>query len=259
MNFIMITASMSTLDSTFTSASKLVSLEFCGWLKIEGDNRQYRGPLRPQDLDNIGQTHITIARVTMAVLAIISTAFLGIEGDVMQATTAAGTCVMGIGAPIWFMTIWAVKTESKRGWRQSPLAFIVPTIVGFAFGLSYWANGRDKGGWTYDLLVGSSDEQASFYYSRFLGVNLLGHGVCIALFFFFFAFHQLLGKLGIEFFPEVEAETDKQTVIGTKGDATDLPLVAESKEVAQLEPNADVVQTAESKSCAEPQPIAVAI
>lgn len=214
MNFIMITASMSTLDSTFTSASKLVSLEFCGWLNLEGDRREYGGPLRPQDLDHIGQTHITIARVTMAFLATIGTVFLGIEGDVMQATTAAGTCVMGIGAPIWFMTIWKVQTETQRGWRQSPLAFIVPTIVGFVFGMSYWANGRDKEGWTYDLLVGSSDEQASFYYSRFLGVNLVGHAVCIGLFFFFFAFHQVLGMLGVEFFPEVKAETDQATVIG---------------------------------------------
>eukprot|EP00931_Biecheleriopsis_adriatica_P100082 TRINITY_DN7509_c0_g1_i1.p1 TRINITY_DN7509_c0_g1~~TRINITY_DN7509_c0_g1_i1.p1 ORF type:complete len:705 (-),score=126.37 TRINITY_DN7509_c0_g1_i1:113-2227(-) len=213
-NFIMITASMSTLDSTFTSASKLVSLEFCGWLSLAGDNRSYSGPLRPQDLDNISGSHMTIARTTMAFLAIVGTAFLGIEGDVMQATTAAGTCVMGIGAPIWFMTVWSVKEDGKSGWRQSPLAFVVPTIVGFFFGLSYWANGRDKEGWTYDIKMGSSDKQETFYYSRFLGTNLVGHAVCIVLFFVFFAFHQLLGKLGVEYFPEVERETDKATVIG---------------------------------------------
>eukprot|EP00930_Biecheleria_cincta_P036654 TRINITY_DN2511_c0_g1_i1.p1 TRINITY_DN2511_c0_g1~~TRINITY_DN2511_c0_g1_i1.p1 ORF type:complete len:736 (+),score=96.16 TRINITY_DN2511_c0_g1_i1:57-2210(+) len=216
-NFIMITASMSTLDSTFTSAAKLVSLEFCGWVKLEGDNRGYSGPLRPQDLNNIGSVHIVIARVTMAALAVVGTAFLGIEGDVMQATTAAGTCIMGIGAPIWFMTIWSVKKDGKPGWCQSPLAFIVPTIVGFAFGFSYWANGRDKEGWTYDLLVGSSAEQESFYYSRFLGVNLVGHAVCIGLFLIFFVFHQVLGKLGVRFFPEVELEVEGGSIIGSVG------------------------------------------
>jgi len=215
-NFIMITASLSTLDSTFTSASKLISLEFCGWLNLKGDNnlagdqRVKPGPLRPQDLDNIGPAHIRIARITMACLACSGTVFLGLEGDVMQATTAAGTCVMGIGAPIWFMTIWKVKTGDSSGWRQSPLAFVVPTIVGFVFGLSYWANGRDKEGWTYDLAMGSSDKQDTFYYSRFLGTNVIGHLVCIGIFFVFFALHQLLPKMGIEYFPEVELDVEPE-------------------------------------------------
>jgi len=217
-NFIMITASMSTLDSTFTSASKLVSLEFCGFLNLEGDSRDVSAPLRPQDLNNIGPVHIRIARITMACLGLIGTAFLGIEGDVMQATTAAGTCVMGIGAPIWFMTVWKVKTEGSRGWRQSPLAFVVPTLVGFVFGLSYWANGRKdvKSGWTYDWALGSSDKQDTFYYSRFLGVNVYGHLICGGLFFLFFALHQILPKMGVEYFPEVEPEIDQQTDKETK-------------------------------------------
>jgi urea-proton symporter len=219
-NFIMITASMSTLDSTFTSTSKLISLEFCGWLSLAGDKRDHSGPLQPQDLDNIGDTHIAIARAVIVILAFFSTAFLGLEGDVMQATTAAGTCVMGIGAPIWFMTVWRTKGEGRRGWRQAPLAFIVPTVVGFVFGLSYWQNGlKDENGeaykgWTYDILVGHDDNKPTFYYSRFLGVNLLGHGICIALFFVFFAFHQLLPPSFERFFPQVEPESEKGTVIG---------------------------------------------
>lgn len=234
LNFIMITASMSTLDSTFTSASKLVSLEFCGWLSLSGDNRETSGPLSPQDLDSISSTHMTIARATMAFLSLAGTAFLGVEGDVMQATTAAGTCVMGIGAPIWFMTIWSVKENGKKGWRQSPLAFIVPTIVGFVFGLSYWANGRDGEGWTYDLAIGSSGQQESFYYSRFLGTNLVGHAVCIGLFFIFFAFHQVLGMLGIEYFPEVERETCKATAIGPSSDKQALLKEVKADDGAQI-------------------------
>ena len=34
--FVMMTSSLSTLDSTFTSVAKLVPLELCGWLKIPG-------------------------------------------------------------------------------------------------------------------------------------------------------------------------------------------------------------------------------
>lgn len=46
MNFIMITASLSTLDSTFTSIAKLVALEFGGWLQLDGDRRGVSAPLR---------------------------------------------------------------------------------------------------------------------------------------------------------------------------------------------------------------------
>jgi len=217
---IMITASMSTLDSTFTSAAKLISLEFGGWLKLEGDTRDYSGPLRPHDLVHIGFKHMTLARAVMVLLALFGTAFLGIEGDVMKATTAAGTCVMGIGAPIWFMTIWKVKTStSSKGWHQAPLAFLVPFVVGIVFGLSYWANGRDGGGWTYDLKMGN------FYYSRFLGTNFYGHLICIALFFIFFAIHQIPAVA--QFFPEVEAETEAATIIASKPTkaATDIEIV----------------------------------
>merc|ERR1712166_1604886 len=69
--FVMITASLSTLDSTFTSASKLVSLEFGGWLRLAGDTRSFVGPLRPIDTDHIGKDHIILARVFIVVLVIV--------------------------------------------------------------------------------------------------------------------------------------------------------------------------------------------
>lgn len=215
MALIMISASMSTLDSTFTSAAKLVSLEFGGWLKLEGDTRSYFGPLRPVDLDHIGSQHIALARTVMIIIAFVSTAFLGIEGDVMKATTAAGSSVMGIGAPIWFMTVWKVKKAGKSGWHQAPLAFLVPYVVGFFIGLSYWVHGNNKEGWTYDWKVGSSEElPTGFHYSRFLGTNLYGHLICIGLFFVFFGIHQL--PFVAKYFPEVEPEDEEETIIASK-------------------------------------------
>jgi hypothetical protein len=214
-NFIMITASLSTLDSTFTSASKLVSLEFCGWLGISGDNRSKSGPLRPHDQAHISTTHMIIARCFIVFLAFIGTCVLGYEKDAMSATTIAGTSIMGIGMPIWWMCIWKTKSDSRRGWVQAPLAFFVPFCVGWFFGISYFLNGKDeaKDGWTYDLQVGTYDDangvEQHMYYARFLGTNLVGHAVVIVLFFIFFAFHQMFPKLWFWELAEVEIEVDE--------------------------------------------------
>jgi len=131
---------------------------------------------------------------------------------------------MGIGAPIWFMIVWKTKTkkEGSRGWHQAPLAFLVPSGVGLFFGLSYWIHGNNKGGWTYDMKVGASAEMPKgFYYSRFLGTNLYGHLICIALFFIFFALHQL--PFIAKHFPEVELEEDEIVIKADIVDAKHQP------------------------------------
>jgi len=212
-NLVMITASLSTLDSTFTSAAKLVSLEFCGWLQLEGDTRPALGPLRPVDIDHIGHQHITVARAFIVFLMFVGNSFLGMETDAMKATTIAGMAVMGLGFPIWWMTIWRTKKESRRGWRKAPLAFVVPFAVGWFFGLSYYFQGKESSeyperekGWTYDLNVAGSytknnGEEADYAYGRYLGTMLLGHLICLGSFLFFFAFHQVVPLTA-----EVEAE-----------------------------------------------------
>mmetsp|Transcript_42086 Transcript_42086/g.91722 ORF Transcript_42086/g.91722 Transcript_42086/m.91722 type:complete len:725 (-) Transcript_42086:243-2417(-) len=211
-NFIMITASMSTLDSTFTSFSKLVALDFGGWLKLSGDNRSFLGPINPQDLEHIGERHMQLSRCAIVVLGLLGVSFLGTEKDAMQATSAAGTMVMGIGAPIWMMTIWRTKTANRKGWVQAPLAFAAPFIVGFIFGYLYYNDGKAGEGPTYDdFMVGSKDGR-NFYYSRFLGTNLIGHAICIAVFVVCFLFHQLLPK--VWFWPLQEVEQEEKTVIG---------------------------------------------
>lgn len=236
--FVMITASLSTLDSTFTSASKLVSLEFGGWLHLAGDTRSFVGPLKPMDTAHIGKDHIVLARIFIVVLVIVGNCFLGYEKDAMKATTIAGTSIMGIGPPIWCMCFWKVKTESRKGWVRAPLAFLVPWVVGWVFGISYFLDGQNKSaralecaeaivplsesycselGFTYDLQIGSYEQNGAdnwMYYARFFGTNLVGHAVVIVLFFIFFAFHQLFPKLWFSPLEEIEVEPDEGSVIG---------------------------------------------
>lgn len=137
-NFIMITASMSTLDSTFASGAKLMALEFGGWLSIAGEAREKLGPLRPHDVVHITPTHIWVARTSIVVLVCTGVAFLGFESDAMNATTVAGTAVMGIGPPVWALCLWRTRKGERRGWRSAPLAFILPYAVGWFFGAQYW-------------------------------------------------------------------------------------------------------------------------
>jgi len=239
--FVMITASLSTLDSTFTSASKLVSLEFGGWLRLAGDTRSFVGPLKPMDTAHIGKDHIVLARIFIVVLVIVGNCFLGYEKDAMKATTIAGTSIMGIGPPIWCMCFWKVKTESRKGWVRAPLAFLVPWAVGWVFGISYFLDGQNKSfralecteasatinpfsesycselGFTYGLQIGSYDQNGVdtwMYYARFFGTNLVGHAICIVLFLVFFAFHQMFPKLWPSPLEEVEAEPDEGSMIG---------------------------------------------
>lgn len=237
-NLVMITASLSTLDSTFTSAAKLVSLEFCGWLQLEGDTRTSLGPLRPVDIDHIGYQHITVARAFIVFLMFVGNSFLGMETDAMKATTVAGMAVMGLGWPIWWMTIWRTKKDGRRGWRKAPLAFIVPFAVGWFFGMSYYFQGQEAVeyperalGWTYDLNIAGSytkndGTEADYAYGRYLGTMLLGHAICLGAFLVFFVFHQVV-PLTAEV--EAEGEGDEPTV---KDDGKEGGKGEESKEVS---------------------------
>merc|ERR1719221_1799146 len=160
---------------------------------------------------------MNVARISIIFLAFVGTAFLGYERDAMKATTVAGMSIMGIGAPIWWMTVWRVKTENRKGWRQAPLTFIIPFAVGWFIGISYYIHGEDNTdrtlwcsqqtnpandcvtsaqGWTFKLKVGTytngAGDSVSAAYSRYLGTMLVGHGIVIALFFIFFVFHQFV-------------------------------------------------------------------
>lgn len=197
----MITAAMSSLDSAFTSWCKLSSLDFGGWCRLEGDTREEVGPLRPQDTGNIGPAHMLVARASCAFLGIASMVFLGVEKDAMAATSAGGTMVMGLGAPIWAMTLWRTKREGRRGWVQAPLAFVAPFAVGLAIGALYYVEGKNGSGVSYQFLALGPHSSS---YSRFLGVNVWGHLICFGVFLACFAFHQLLPRAW--FWPLQEVE-----------------------------------------------------
>jgi Na+/proline symporter len=206
MNMIMMTSSLSTLDSTYTSCSKLISLELGGWFRLPGDTRKRLGPMTPTG-EHVTTRHIAIGRVSIAVLAIVGTVYLAAEDDVLKATTVSGTMVMGLGPPIYLMLLWRYNSQGKQnGFRRSPLAFVLSFVPGVVFGFLYQVSGyKDSDGnprhpalkaaLTDGLSVGSGP------YSMFFGLNLLGHGVCLVGCLVGFAIHQFLWKL-----PRCEAE-----------------------------------------------------
>ncbi|CEM20014.1 unnamed protein product [Vitrella brassicaformis CCMP3155] len=188
-NLVMLTSSMSTLDSTFTSTAKLFSLEFGGWLPIPGDNRTKKGPIAPQDVANIGPWHIAVGRLAIIAIAVGGSCFLMIETTALNATTVSGTMVMGLGPPVWGLLVWRFAdphTEggSSWGWRRSPLAFLLSFVTGVAFGTLYQLK-----------LLPESFEMGVGPYSALLGTNVIGHACCAAAFVLGLLIHQTVWRL----------------------------------------------------------------
>jgi len=200
MNMIMMTSSLSTLDSTYTSCAKLVSLELFGWFRLKGDDRKKRGPLTATD-SAVSTTHIVVGRVAIAAFALVGTLYLEAGQEVLKATTVSGTMVMGLGPPIFLMLLWKFNSSptAKDGWRQSPLAFLLSFAPGVALGLCYQQQGYNHADGSpvypqlkenlYALSVGEGP------YRMFFGLNLLGHGVCFVGCALGFVIHQFVWKL----------------------------------------------------------------
>jgi len=181
---VMVTSSLSTLDSTFTSCGKLLGLEFGGWLKMPPDTRDRRGPLRPTNEEHIGVAHLTLARAAMVAISVAGAFYLLVDTEVMNATTVSGTMVMGLGPPIFLMLVWRYpsSTTSNDGWSQSPLAFLLSFITGVVWGALYYT----KADVTYEMLLGEGA------YARLLGVNVYGLLCCIGACLLGLAIDQLL-------------------------------------------------------------------
>ncbi len=101
MNFIMITSAASTLDSTFTSFSKLIS----------------------EDL-GIASSSLTFGRLAMCGIALIGTIPIFLDPEILSATTVSGTMVIGL-APVFLL--WR--------WGRSPWAFYLPVGFGLILGI----------------------------------------------------------------------------------------------------------------------------
>lgn len=102
MNFIMITSASSTLDSAFSSFSKLV---------VEDMNLKTKKPVQS-------------GRWMMILIAVAGTLPIFMNPTILSATTISGTMVVGL-APVFIF--WKVKAN--------PLSFYLPVIFGIILGL----------------------------------------------------------------------------------------------------------------------------
>jgi len=98
-NFIMITSAASTLDSTFSSFSKLLAI----------------------DLGMVND--ITFGRASMAAIAILGTLPVFLNAEVLSATTISGTMVIGLTPAFIF---WNIKVPK--------ISFYLSVIPGLIFG-----------------------------------------------------------------------------------------------------------------------------
>jgi Na+/proline symporter len=98
-NFIMITSAASTLDSTFSSFSKLVSLDL-----------------------NLGKS-VTFGRFSMVIVALLGTIPVFLNAEILSATTISGTMVIGL-TPVFLF--WNMKVPK--------ISFYLSVICGIIFG-----------------------------------------------------------------------------------------------------------------------------
>lgn len=115
MNFIMVTSAASTLDSTFSSFSKLVVV----------------------DLGSEKKMTVRRGRLAMVVLTIVGTIPVFLSPTILSATTISGTMVLGL-APIFIF------------WRKDfpPLSFHLSVGAGLLMGILY-AVGKVPAGWIW--------------------------------------------------------------------------------------------------------------
>ena len=170
---IMMTTSMSTLDSTFSSVAKLCGPDLSGFFS--------KG--RPLSLEaernELTAEHIRFGRLAMVFLCVIGLLPLLSDPTVLSATTASGTIVMGLGPPI-FMLAFLPKSYFRNTVR--PLAFHVPVWSGVVMGIMYQLSGnkccKDEVNLD-DLKIGTGS------YAKLLGTNVAGALICLLLYVIF--------------------------------------------------------------------------
>ena len=98
-NFIMITSAASTLDSTFSSFSKLIAIDL-----------------------NIKKT-VSFGRITMLIVAVLGTIPVFLNAEILSATTISGTMIIGL-TPIFIF--WNVQVPK--------ISFYLSVFCGLVFG-----------------------------------------------------------------------------------------------------------------------------
>jgi SSS family solute:Na+ symporter len=105
MNLMMLTSGCSTIDSTFSSIGKLVSLEVLSGWKVD---------------------KVFLARIAMVLLGILGNLMLYAEPSILSATTVSGTMVIGL-TPVFVLA----------GWRRAGAAsYHASVLLGLLFGLA---------------------------------------------------------------------------------------------------------------------------
>ena len=105
MNIIMLTSAASTLDSTFSSVGKLVSVDLFSHVKMD---------------------KVKLARISMIVLAILGGLMVHANPTILSATTVSGTMVIGL-TPIFVFNKWQ---------RAGQASYYASVLIGVAFGVA---------------------------------------------------------------------------------------------------------------------------
>ena len=99
-NFIMITSAASTLDSTFSSFSKLLTIDL-----------------------RLGKT-VTFGRIMMVIVAVLGTIPVFLNAEILSATTISGTMVIGL-TPVFIL--WKMKAPQ--------ISYFLSVFCGLVFGV----------------------------------------------------------------------------------------------------------------------------
>jgi Na+/proline symporter len=124
MNLMMLTSGCSTIDSTFSSIGKLVSLEVLANWKVD---------------------KVVLARGAMVLLGILGNLMLYAKPAILSATTVSGTMVIGL-TPVFLLSWWR---------RAGAASYHASVVVGLVFGLGLalkWFHGTIGAGRYGNLL-----------------------------------------------------------------------------------------------------------
>jgi hypothetical protein len=174
-NIIFITSSISTVDSTFTSTSKIVGPELYEF--VTGG--------KPKGVNNATELHMTIGRwavVAMLVLGLVP--LLNEDITALSATTSTGTLLMGMGPPILFLC-------DIEGYR--PLCFHIPFFACACLGVVYMMTKTTNELNTAVLVDITALSIGDGGYALLLGVNVWS---CVLAFgsFFLFTMENRMGE-----------------------------------------------------------------
>jgi len=151
---LMMSSSISVVDSTFSSTARLIGLQLMGYIT--------KGRvIKPEEAD----TKCVIAgRIAMVVMAVIGVLPLFAGPSVLAATTISGSMVIGL-APIFFLIPLTKKGE------KYPLSFHSAFFCGLILGIIQVANALPTS-WN----IGTGD------FANILGSNLYGSILCFGFY-----------------------------------------------------------------------------